>query len=135
METNQSKMAALLAKQEELRTYINDYGIGDGNKLANEMQRLKMAVEAQNAELHDAALLQDAYHSEVRQLSRLVEDAQRKISSAPVVTSSLDQLKRQLAEHHVCARFSRCFQNKKKLRDTLKFGCFGRLSVSVQGTE
>ncbi|XP_023932384.1 nesprin-1-like [Lingula anatina] len=107
-----SKANTILARHEELRCMAGDFSPTRGAQLSTEIARLQNEAKDQYEKLVSAIAQQEKYEAEISRLTLLITEAQQKLTTSPVVASSVEGLKKQIAEHNTLTAQIKTYQEK-----------------------
>lgn len=102
IESHRNRALMVLHKHSELRTLAGDSTPGQQTKMATEIKQLQGVAREQSEQLKEAVAQQDQYEVDIKHLTAAISQAQQKLLTSPVTASSVDALKKQIAEHNVC---------------------------------
>ena len=102
IEDHQAHAELVLTQHEELRSAAGRFTPTQGKELGREIGQLREQAIRRRDELKKAVEQQEEYETEVQGLTVMIQEAQKKLDSAPVAASSVEALKEQIAKHNVC---------------------------------
>lgn len=91
----------VLQKHAELRSSLGDISPSRGQNLVNEISNLEKMAEEQYEHLQHAASQQDQFDSDIQNLTAAIGDAQEKLMTSPSNASTVEGLKKQIADQNV----------------------------------
>lgn len=107
IEGHRNRADIVLQKHAELRSSLGDVSPSHGQNLVNEISNLEKMAEEQYEHLQRAVAQQDQCDSDIRHLTAAIDDAQEKLMTSPSDASTVEGLKKQIAEQNVCI-YNRC---------------------------
>ncbi|XP_041353316.1 nesprin-1-like isoform X4 [Gigantopelta aegis] len=96
---NKTRAQMVLQKHAELQNISGDTTTSQASRVMTEMLNLEQAASETCDTLRDAIEEQEKYEEEIQQLNATIADAQEKLLASPVMATSVEALKKQIAEH------------------------------------
>ena len=98
---NKTRAQIVLQKHAELQNVSSESTSSQASRVMTELSNLEQAALETCDTLRDAIEEQEKYESEIQQLNAAMNDAQERLLASPVMATSVEALKKQIAEHDV----------------------------------
>ncbi|XP_046571071.1 nesprin-1-like [Haliotis rubra] len=110
LRAQKSRAQMLLQRYEDLRSLAEVSAPSVGSRLLVDIGQLEDAAVEQCEQLQEVVQEQDRNDTEIKQLNTAIGEAQEKLLASPVLASSVDTLKQQIAEHDTLAAQIKTYQ-------------------------